>query len=172
MSAPMPVAVRAQARPTNPPETVTSCMTSTTMRLQHAGEDRRPGAPAPASAKEAPAPGAPEKERKKSKMQQVEEELANAELEREQLKIEQTLLDENMIILLSNRHIPVVGWSHVPPTGGSDSINTPMTSQSFSFFAQAAALASSAYGPGPLRPRVRNTPLLAEGCGAANFLCC
>jgi hypothetical protein len=72
-----------------------------------------------------------------------------------------------MIISLSNRHIPVAGWSHVPPTGGS--INTPLTSQSFSFFAQAAALASSAYGPGPLRPRVRNTPLLAEGCGAANF---
>jgi hypothetical protein len=154
MSAPMPVAVRAQARAMGQRE-------STAVKSHEA-------------AKEAPAPNMNAlknkrwRQRKKLNMQQVKEELAIAELEREQLKNEQTLLREKMktsvLTLLSNHQHHILGWSHVPP----------MTSQSF--FAQAAASASSTYGTGPLPRRVRNTPPLAElqsaraeGCGVSNF---
>jgi hypothetical protein len=150
------------------------------MRLQDAEEDRRQGSPAMGqrestagksyTTSSAPAPNTNAlknkrwRQRKKLKMQQVEEDLANAELEREQLKNEQTMLREKIIVLLCNHHI--LGWPRVPPTGGSS--DTSLTSQSL--FAQAAA--SSSYGAGPLPPHARNTTPLAEYAraeGVANF---
>jgi hypothetical protein len=145
---------------------------STLMRLQVAREDRRQGSQLTGQRKgtagkscTAAAAGKSKaalnknalknrrwRQRKKLKLQQVEEDLVNAELEREQLKNEQTRLREKMIVLL-NQHQTRLGR-----TGGS-------------VFAQAAA--SSAYGPDPLPPRVaRNTAPLDEPAraeGVANF---
>jgi hypothetical protein len=96
--------------------------------------------------------------RKKLKMQQVEDDLAIAELEREQLKNEQTRLREKMIVLL-NQHQIRLGRSHVLPT------HTTMINQCQPLGVQSAA--SSVYRPGPLPPHVvRNTAPLDESARA------
>jgi hypothetical protein len=127
--------------------------------------------PVPAPANEAPAPNSANvnvnvtalnnkrwRQRKKLKMQQVEEDLANSELELEQLELEQ--LKQEQTMLREKLTNVWTLWSNAPHP------HHPMPVAAL-FFAQAHAHAASAsalyaYVPGPLPAAPTPTPYVAE----------